>query len=189
MYTRSKKPVINISAVAKASKLPDFSELSYIAENNLKNKAIPIIADEAQSFWKRQAALRLNTTLESYLKSIVVSRNKDGVVSLSLGGRGGHATAVQRWLAVALEVGIAEFSMKPGYLKGGLRYRVIPLQTKDKGLIFRTVTQKEQATPWAHPGFKPLNLKDLVIDELKSTIIPQTVIRLLAQRSKKKRMQ
>ena len=189
MFTRSKKPNINIGLEIKSVSKPAFISMGDKAIDNLTKKAMPEVAKRAAEFWKREAALRLSTTLDSYTKSISVRSEKDGTVSVTLGGRGGHATAIQRWLAVALEVGIVGFSMKPGYLSGGLRYRVIPLQTKDKGLIFRTVTQKEQATPWAHPGFKPLNIKDLVVDELKTVIIPEVVSRLLEQRSKKKRMQ
>jgi hypothetical protein len=188
MFTRSKKPVININASVSASDLPDFEQLGVVAENNLKNVAIPLIAARAETFWKQQAALRLHTTLDAYIQSISVRKDKYGIVSLTLGGRGGHATAVQRWLAVAMEVGIAGYSLKPGFLRGGLTYRIIPIQTKDKGLIFRTVTNKEQATPWAHPGFKPLNIKDLVIEEIKSVIIPEELTRLLELRKKKKRM-
>jgi hypothetical protein len=135
------------------------------------DKAIPKIAEDAKTFWKQEAAKRLHSTLQAYQKSLVVNNHGYGDYSVTLGGRGGRASKEDRWLANALENGTPGWDMKPGYLKGAAS-RIVPLMTKDKGLIFRTVRNSEQRTPWKHPGFKGIKIGPMVIQELAEVIIP-----------------
>lgn len=131
------------------------------------------IGYEAKSFWQSEAGKRLTRSRDVYQKSITVSVKADNTVSLQIGGRGGNATSRQKWLAMAVESGIPSYDLKPGFLKGGMMTRVIPLDTKDQGRIFRTVKAVGQENKWIHPGLKGLNLADYVVEELNNNIIPK----------------
>lgn len=176
MAKRYQKAGINTGKIVLEVDVPDMGSQTYMVEDEL-NKAIPEIAEEAMQFWKRQAAQHLNTSYKAYVASLFI-QDRYGAASISLGGRGGHATAEQRWLANAIENGAKGWDMKPFYLKGGQLSRVVPLLTKDKGLIFRTVPYSNRHN-WTHPGFKGLHLADITIEHIEDTLIPDHINKIL----------
>ncbi len=153
---------------------PNFDEFSEEFELEF-HKNLKKIAYETKDLWMSEAGKRLKRSREAYQRSLTVQNPGEGQYSVVLGGPGGRASRQDKWLALAVEQGIPNmWDMKPGLLKGR-ESRVIPLNTLDKGRIFRTVKAHGQEGKWIYPGLIGINLRDTVIIEANLTIIPKYV--------------
>lgn len=142
--------------------------------NTQFTKGLKKLGYESKSFWISEAGRRLNRSRKAYQRSITVSVD-DGLVQIKLAAPGGLASKNERWLALAVEQGLPSYDLKPGFLKGGKKSRVIPLDTKYDGKIFRTVKATGHENKWIYPGLRGLNLRDTVIDEVNNVLIPKYV--------------
>lgn len=177
MTIRSKFPIPSFQIeqfTLNIPDLPDFIGFSDEFEKQFQSQ-FKKIGNEAKEFWKSEAGRRLTRARDSYQASIVSTVDSNGIIHIRLGGKGGNATKKDRWLSNAIESGTPAYDLKPGFLKGGLKSRVIPLDTKYEGRIYRTVKATGHENKWIHPGFKGLHLVDYVITEVNNNIIPKYI--------------
>lgn len=94
-------------------------------------KVLPDMVKSHLTALAKTENLRLNSTLEEYLKSVSVEIKDDGLIVVEMDG--------DSWLANALEGGAKGFDMRAGLLKNpdwtdkqGYRYKIIPLKPKKK---------------------------------------------------------
>lgn len=101
------------------------------------------LAEEIEWEWRHQAASKLNESKEKYLQGLsveVIGRD----IEVHLSGP----------IPVGLETGMPSFDLKPGFLKGGKPYRIIPMGFPPANPVnprFRIVTPTSKG--WIHPGF------------------------------------
>lgn len=131
--------------------------------------AMDELADEVEWTWRRLAAdsSKLNTTKQTYLDAIEVSREGDSIV-----------LALTDTLAAAVEEGSDPYDLKPGFLKGRT-HRVIPLVESGRPVQFRTISQK--SGPWIHPGIHPRSIVGEVKAEVENTILSDVFDRVMAR--------
>ena len=94
------------------------------------------LSEEVEWEWRTQAAQKLDTSRDEYLKALSFTKQKDSV-EVTLDG----------WVANMVELGHQRFNMKPGLLKGNL-WRVIPLGKPKGSKGFSKVSINSPADSW-----------------------------------------
>lgn len=89
-------------------------------------------------YWNRLVRERTETSRDIYRKGMYYEKGSDYFV---LGVRG---------LATMFEQGFRPYSIKRVMLKGGVRYKRVPISDD----VIRTVSRKRGTARWYHPGFR-----------------------------------
>jgi hypothetical protein len=120
-------------------------------------------AKKARTYWEQQAGQMLSTQRLPYQQAISVYEDY---------GEGGGVVvglSTENKLLLAIEEGAPSFDMKPGLL-AGRESRVIPIGPPGQ---MRTVTTRQPAHMWVHPGFDGLRLAEDVDQYLDDVILPE----------------
>lgn len=132
--------------------------------------SMPAIAREGRDYWRTLAGQRLKSSRNAYQKAVkVFDKTKTGI-SFGLEG--------VSWL-MALETGSGPYELHPNTPYG----TVIPLNVN--GLIYpersKNVKFVTKTRTWLHPGFEGMNMRDDVIKELTTEIIPKYIEEAMAK--------
>lgn len=134
-------------------------------------KSMPAIAREGRDYWRTLAGQRLKSSREAYIRAVKVFNRTETGISFGLEGVG--------WL-LSLETGSNAYQLHPNTPPN----TVIPLNTK--GLIHpkrsKNVTFVSRGyKTWWHPGFDGVNIRDDVLEEMTTSIIPKYIEEAMAK--------
>ena len=153
---------------------PIESNVSEFLEEILEERMdeyIDELVEEVEWAWRRIAASssKLRSTKQVYLEAIRVERyNREIVLSLD------------NSLASAVEQGSQKFNLKPGFL-GNRPYRVIPLVDAGTNNVTRFRTVSTGSSGWNHPGIKPANITEEVLNEVETQLSGEVFSRVLSR--------
>jgi len=131
-------------------------------------------AQEALEFWRNEASRRLDSTRDRYVDAIYIYEDFGEGVVIGL--------SETDEMVIHLEQGYGRFDMKPGLLQGR-DSRVIPIRERSYMPVhFRTVTKRQGADKWIHPGWEGLHLVEEVDRELDNKIVPKYIEELVSNK-------
>lgn len=136
------------------------------------------MAIEAKSVWETEAGQRLSTSRDRYIKALRVDTDYVGVAYVELDPEDSFIKMIEN--------GVAPWDMKPGFLFSpkarmsvmGTLYNIIPMGPDHSGpLRFRTVSTTSPPKSWYYAnktnGLKGVHIRDEVVEQLRSDIIPR----------------
>ncbi len=134
------------------------------------------IAEEAAEYWKTLANESLTSTAKWYTEAIVTRPMLGGAYRVVLDTN--YVSEGKGPLIAAIEFGADSYDMKPGFLKGGMNRRLIPLWKGHPTHGIEPVWLHKDDDGWTHPGWDGQQMYLKVMTHLDNVILPAALDKL-----------
>ena len=134
------------------------------------------IAEEAAEYWKTLARENLTSTAKWYTEAILTRPMLGGNYRVVFDTD--YVSEGKGPLISAVELGANPYDMKPGFLKGGMNRRLIPLWKGHPINAVEPVWLHKDSDGWIHPGWEGQQLYLKVMEHLDNVILPAALDKL-----------